>query len=357
MKKVGIIVGVLIIVGLVWYFASPQGAEVSSSANRTKASSASELPANGQGNVALEQQSGDEPLVGEEEDEYYDEYAYERPATELYASAEEALAAVEKGAVDYDDLVLEQFSDLGENCAWCDDFYISVRERMFAGDTTPDERSYYAEVLAVSARRDNIQTLVAAVQEASDPDDVDIYAESLELSILDDESIELLQPHMTSDNEILKEASIAAVTNQGTRRAVEVLYEDTRQKGDPDGYYSLGIGLGEVIPEEEAYPLLQDIMNQRNEYSHLAVKALLNGGVDGLKLVVDGLTASGDPETDRKLLENAIDHVSYEEEVEQYLSEVIKNSNNPVVVEFSKEVLEDFEVEEEFDDFGDEQEF
>ena len=50
-----------------------------------------------------------------------------RPLTEAYTSAEDALAAVLKGAKDYDDSVLEQFTTPDENCSWCPEFYTSVR--------------------------------------------------------------------------------------------------------------------------------------------------------------------------------------------------------------------------------------
>jgi len=92
---------------------------------------------------------------------------------------------------------------------------------------------------------------------------------------------------MESTNETIQEASIAAVTNQGTRLAAELLYNQTQKAGDPDGYYSRGIGLGEFIPDPDAIPYLQELVKKQDQYSPLAVKALINSGTDGLRLVLN----------------------------------------------------------------------
>ncbi|MCB0335439.1 MAG: hypothetical protein KDD62_04015, partial [Bdellovibrionales bacterium] len=96
-----------------------------------------------------------------------------QPATAVYKSADEALEAIKKGAVDYDDLILEQFSELGENCSWCDKFYTDVNEMMLASDTNEDAKSYYAEVLAISGRIDNVSNLISAIKNAPSDDDAD----------------------------------------------------------------------------------------------------------------------------------------------------------------------------------------
>ncbi len=279
------------------------------------------------------------------EDEEFDEDFEDRPAAEVYKSADEAFAAIKKGAEDYDDLILEQFTTPGEDCNWCDDFYKTTTAAMFSKDASEDEKSYYAEVLAISGRSNNISTLIQAVQDAGKGDEADIYAEALELTIGDDKVVELLAQHINSENELLAEASVAAITNQGSRKAAETLYEHTVSVGDPDGFYSLGIGLAELIPEEETLPYLNELVTRRDPYSHLAVKSLLNYGMDGLRIVMESLTNSQDPAFDKKMLEDAVDHVSYEEPVEDYLKKLIKTSKNPLTVEFAKEILTDFEVE------------
>ena len=152
------------------------------------------------------------------------------------------------------------------------------------------------------------------------------------------------------ENELLQESVVAAITNHGSRLAVDVLYKHTVESGDPDGYYSLGIGLGEIIPEEESLPYLTELATKRDPYSHLAVKSLLNYGTDGLKTVIEILENSDDPEFDRQMLEDAVDHVNYEEETEGYLKQIMSNTEKPVVTEFAKEILEDFELEDDYDE-------
>ena len=94
-------------------------------------------------------------------------------------------------------------------------------------------------------------------------------------------------------------------------------------------------------------PYLQQIMNKRDPYSHLAVKALLNGGLPGLKIVLDSLNGSKDPDFDRKMLKDAKDHVSYDEETEAYLKKYLESApQNSAGAEFAKATLDDFKLEE-----------
>jgi len=160
-----------------------------------------------------------------------------------------------------------------------------------------------------------------------------------------DDVVEFLREHLDASNESLREASVAAVTNQGSRLAAEALYKNTVERGDPDGYYSVGIGLAELVPNEETLPYLQEIALNRDQYSHLAVKALINGGQPGLQIVFDILNNSKDGEADKKLLQEAIDHVNYDEETEAFLKKTVENSKQHVAVEFAKKILEDFNTD------------
>ena len=91
-----------------------------------------------------------------------------------------------------------------------------------------------------------------------------------------DDVVTELSGYVNSNNELLQESAVAAITNQGSKLAAETLYKHTVEKGDADGYYSLGIGLGELIPDDETLPYLNELVSKRDKYSHLAVKALLN---------------------------------------------------------------------------------
>jgi hypothetical protein len=271
-----------------------------------------------------------------------EEFPDVKPAADSFQSADEALAAVLKAAKDYDDSVLEQFTKPGEDCTWCPEFYASVKDMILGADTPADQKSYLAEILAISGRVENVQSLVEAVKSAKTSDEGDLFSEALELSVGGDDVTKYLGDQMTSTNETLRESSVAAVTNQGSLTAAELLIKHTTERGDPDGYYSLGIGLGEFIPTEEAVPALQAMVQKRDQYSHLAVKALINSGMDGLRTVFDDLETSKDPEADRRMLKDAIDHVNFEDGLEEYLRKKIEVSKQPVVTEFAKRILDEF---------------
>ena len=268
-----------------------------------------------------------------------------RPAYEVYKSADDALDALKKGALDYDDLVLEQFTDLGNDCTWCDTLYGSVRNLVSAADTPAEQRSYYAEVLAISGRIENVEALVDQLKSAKNSDESDIFAEALELTVGKDDVVKYLGGQLSSENQTLKEASVAAITNQGSKLAVETLYKHTTERGDPDGYYSQGIGIGELIPDEDALPMLQDYVQKRDAYSHLAAKAMLNNGIDGLKRFFDILENSSDTNFDQQLISGLADHIPYEESAEAFLKEKLASAKNPASKMLAEKGLADFNLD------------
>jgi hypothetical protein len=270
-----------------------------------------------------------------------------KPAAELYASADAALLAVKAAAKEYDDIVIEQFVEPDQACAWCNDFYAKLAETMTSDATNNDERSYYAEILAVSGRVDNVNTLVEAVGAAKDSEQKEAYAEALEMTVGDDEVVRYFSDHLNTEDSSLKESMLAAVTNHGSRLAVDVLYQETVKNDDPDGYYSIGIGLGEMIPDDDTLPYLEELAAKRDKFSHLAVKALLNQGDKGLKSVVAMLEQGGDETANKQLLKDAVDHVAYEDTTSAYLEELSKTSKNSVIIEFSKEALKEIDSSDE----------
>lgn len=270
----------------------------------------------------------------------------DRPATEIYKTADEALAAIKGGAANYDDLILEQFSDLGPDCTWCDEAYRSVKELLNSSDTPTDQKSYYAELLAVSGRVDNVQTLVEAIKNPQPGQETQVFLEALELTSGKDDVVNYLGGELNSvQNPTLKESIIAAVTNQGSSLAVNTLYKAAIDAKDPDAFYSQGTGLGELIPEAEAFGPLKEILLKKDDYSHLAVKALLNAGLDGFKEVVDILSSSTTPEVDEKLVKDALDHIPYDEATEKYIKDVVSKSNNPVLTKLAKSKLDEYAQE------------
>ncbi len=363
-KSLPVIILGLVAVVAIWYSISSSDKSSDGSASKFSDAPKQALPNNqgGSGSQTGSLGSADSggsssqglgaPLTAdndEEEEEGYDE----RPASEVYASADEALKAVKDGAVDYDDIILERFTTPGADCKWCGEFYNSLRNMIISEDTSDDEKSYFAELLAISGKVENVRSLIDAIKTVGDNEKGDIYAEALELTIGGPEVLNLLGDQLNTENELLKESLIAAITNQGTRQAAELLYQQTLQASEPDGYYALGIGLGEFVPEEDALPYLQELVMKRDQHSHLAIKALLNSGSPGLKIVLDVLAGSKDAAADRQLLKDATDHVSYDEETENLLKSVVANPKNEVIAEFAKQALESIEAESE-DQAGDE---
>ncbi len=261
-----------------------------------------------------------------------------RPASTMYASADQALQAVLKGARDFDDSILEQFTEPGRDCSWCPEFYSLVQENLLNPSTPQDQKSYLAEVLAISGRTDNIQILVDSIKNAASPTDADIYAEALELSLGDDSITRVLGEQLVSTNDTLREASVAAITNQGTLLAAELLQKHIEQRNDPDAYYAVGIGPGEFIPEESALPFVQEQVAKRDQYSPMWAKALINTGIDGVRMLFDQLEISNSPASDTALLKDAIDHVNFEDGIKELTDQIIVSSRNSAAIDFAKQI-------------------
>lgn len=336
-----ILLFVLVVGGVIYFVTKDSSSSPSSGQSASNANgAASEGGASGDG---ASQNSGD--MFSNEDGETGEDEQEEmiRPAAEVYKSADEALEAAKKGAVDYDDVVLEQFTLPGDDCTWCSEFYSSIRNLMADTSVTDDQRSFYAELLAISGRTDNIGSLINGARGAGKPEEANAYLEAIELTVGNDEVVKFLGSQLDGSTEPVKESLIAAITNQGTRSAAEILIKETEKSSDPDGFYNKGIGLGEFIPEPESYPLLQEVMKKRDpKIAPLAAKSLLNSGIDGLRMVFDELSSSKDPASDQLLIKGAIDHVSYDEEVEEYLKQMAEKGNQ-TQKDFASSILKDFQ--------------
>lgn len=280
----------------------------------------------------------------------------DRPATERYKNADEALKAIKDAAVDYDDLVLDQFTMPAENCSWCDSVYASVKDLMQSPDVKADQKSFYAEILAISGRVENLKTLTEGIKSAKNQDEADSLAEALELSVGKEDVVKFLGEQLADSNQSLKESSVAALTNQGSKLAVETLYNHTIAQGNADGYYQLGIGVGEMVPDEDAWPLLQQKAVLKDSYSHLAAKALLNVGLEGVKMVADLYANSDDPAFAKKVLDESKDHVAFDDETIEYLKSQASSNKSPILSEWYGNLLKEYEQsEQEIANIGDEE--
>lgn len=338
MKKFLPLALIFIVVGGFWFYSTSRPSQIVIPQSTAKAGSNTEpaIPQSSatlSGNLNAISNSGTTP-------EDLDQGVNIKPAAETYKSADEALAAVLKAAKDYDDSVLEQFTKPGNNCAWCPEFYASVKDLLGKDDTAPDQKSYLAEIMAISGRVENVQTLVEEIKSAKSSETGDLFSEALELSVGGDDVTKYLGDQMTSTNETLRESSVAAVTNQGSRLAAELLLKHTLERGDPDGYYALGIGPGEFIPDEEAIPVFQEALQKGDLTSPLAAKALVNSGMNGLRILFDELDNSKDPEASRRLIKDVIDHVNFEDGLEEFTKKRIDASNSPVLKELGQQILD-----------------
>jgi hypothetical protein len=261
-----------------------------------------------------------------------------KPATEAFSSAEEALAAAMKGAKDFDDSVLEQFTEPSADCSWCPAFYASVQALVLNPSTPQDQKSYMAELLAISGRPDNVQTLVDGIKNAPNSTEADLFAEALELTLGKDEVVKVLGDQLSTTNDTLREASVAAITNQGTRYAAELLQKHVQERNDPDAYYSVGIGPGEFIPDEEALPYVQELVQKRDQFSAAWAKSLINAGLPGLQNLFDQLENSTNYDADRALIKDSLAHVNFEDGIKEMTDNVIASNRSPVAVEFAKQI-------------------
>jgi len=273
------------------------------------------------------------------------------PASQQFKTAAEAIDAVKKGAVDYDDFLLEGFVQLGD-CSWCNTFYPEVTKLLRDPSLGIDERSYYGELLAVSGKLDNIKEIVKSLEGSKNDDEKDMYAESLELAVGGNDMVQYLSSFMDNANDSLRESAVSAISNQGSRLAAELLYKDAVSGAGKDhDYYSLGIGFGEMVPDDDALPFLQDLVIKRAPHSDLAIKALINSGLPGLTIVFDSLASETDEAKGKKLLTDASDHVISDDPVVKFLTKASQNSNYPQFLkDFAKQSLEEAEADELDDD-------
>lgn len=346
MKKLApLLVVVVAIVGAYFFFVSgtqptPQSQQTASSSS-TSSDTTSTTNTSGSTTGSSSQVSIQEPATTDVESSNNEEAEEQvKPAMEAYASSEEALAAVLKGSKDYDDSILEQFTLPDPNCSWCPEFYASVRDLSLNPNTPQEQRAYLAEILAISGRLDNVQALTEAIKSAPSGEAADLYAEALELALGRDDITNYLGEQMSSTNDTLREASVAAVTNQGTKTAAELLIKNLKERGDPEGYYSIGIGLGEFIPDEEAMPVIQDLVRERGDGAALGVKALLNAGLPGVRAVFDELENSSNGDADQSLIKGASDHINIEDGIIPLANDVIARNRSPQAVAFARQIIE-----------------
>lgn len=270
-----------------------------------------------------------------------------KPASQRYQSAEQALAAVRKGAIDYDDILIEEFNDLKE-CDWCEDFYSSLSTMLTDKALGIDERAYYAEILAISGNLDNIKYLATLVESSTAVEEKEMFGEAIEMAGGGDDTVKLLSEFLNSSNSTLRESVVSAISNQGTRLAAETLYNDlTSETGAKTDYYSMGIGLAEMVPDDDAVHYLHELLNKRATKSDQIVKALINSGLEGLTAVFDSLSSETNEALGRELLKDATDHVITEDSVINLLTKASQDERYPQFLkDFANQALKEAQSED-----------
>ncbi|NDC39558.1 MAG: hypothetical protein EBZ48_16220, partial [Proteobacteria bacterium] len=166
MKKFLPIIVLLLLAVAAWYFSSQRQVATPTGTGQTQAASSSSAepsPSVAQGGAS--QSSLAVGTSGTALDDTEGTMDMEvQPASRAYKSADEAMEAVKKGAADYNDTVLEQFTMPGEDCSWCPDFYKNLRDFLNGKSIPIEQMSYYGEILAISGRTENIQALIDGIK-------------------------------------------------------------------------------------------------------------------------------------------------------------------------------------------------
>lgn len=264
-------------------------------------------------------------------------------ASERFATADDALKAVKEAAKNYDLEVIESFT-LPHNCVWCPEFYEKIRQEILSGSLSTEEKSFFAEILAVSGRTDNLEFVIQAYTNAKSEAEKESFLNAIELTVANEEVVKWMFDNFTnfSNDPSLRDSLLAAMTNQDSPKAIEYLYTILTQQDDPEKDAQKGLGLSEAVPPDESLTfLLEKLKESDDKYRRFVAAAILNNGLEGLKRFIDVLN------TDLgKTLEphftKLMDHVPFDEEIEAYLKDVRERGNDRQKV-FASKILEAFE--------------
>ncbi len=265
--------------------------------------------------------------------------------------ANKAFELAKRAAILNDKAAFAEMSKVNPKCSWCNDYYRKIGDRLDNPDLSTDEKAFLSRLLTSSGRPDSIQRVVDHMQEAiaapEKGDSPSIYGKALEQGApLQPDILDEIGQDLASENPYVREAIVSILTRQGTLAATERLYQHTVDMKDPAGYYRSGIGIGQMTPKQEALGYLETLASQNDQYSPLAVKALLNYGPTGIDKVVALLNKVDDP-TARTLLRNATSHLTADQATVDYLKKVSQSSSQPAVKELAKAVANEQRIQQE----------
>lgn len=240
------------------------------------------------------------------------------PSASVDQVSQQAIALLKQAAQTNDREIYKQIASLPKGCRGCSEFFEQTRSVFADKALNYDQRLFLAGALAASGDSANQSFLVGEIRKAAnDPASAELSAAALARQLerqqqggpISDDVIDDLSNDLGEENPYLRDAALSILTRQGSLEAAQALYNYTLENQDRDGFYRQGMGLGHIKPSQEAFPFLRDLVRRRDQFSHLAVKALLNAGQDGISEVISLLGEVDGPKPDKGLLQNAVDHV------------------------------------------------
>jgi hypothetical protein len=269
------------------------------------------------------------------------------PKASVDTVTHQAVALLRQAAESNDKEIYKQIGALPKGCRGCAEFFEQTRGILADKGLPYDQRLFFAGALAASGAPSNQSFLLGEIRKAAnDPAGADVSAAALARQLerqqqggpISDEVIDELSNDLSEENPYLRDAALSILTRQGSLQAAQSLYSYTIENQDRDGFYRQGMGLGHITPSQEAFPFLRDLVRRRDQYSHLAVKALLNAGQDGISEVISLLSEVEGAKPDKGLLQNAVDHVPvYGAALRQM--DNLRGSANPTVRELAQQVV------------------
>ncbi|MCS6893746.1 MAG: hypothetical protein NZO16_04165, partial [Deltaproteobacteria bacterium] len=247
-----------------------------------------------------------------------------KQASERFTSADSAFQAAKEAVKNYDLEFIESFT-LPINCAWCDEFYEKVKNELLTANLSGEEKSFYAELLTVSGRVPNIEFVVQAYLNAKNDTEKEAYLNALELTVANEEIVDWLGANVTAQQDIsLRDSLLSALTNQDSQKAIEFLYSHLIQQENPDADAQKGLGLSEAVPSDESLQFLIDKLKTSDpKYQRFVAASVLNNGLEGLKRFIDFLDTDAGKNLSQHF-QSLADHVPFDDEIENYLKEVIQ---------------------------------
>lgn len=265
---------------------------------------------------------------------------------EARKAAKRALQLLIQAAEKDDKNFLKEISKAGSKCYGCDPFYKEVKSLLSAQDIPNSLKWFLSDALVRSGVAEN-QQIVAdrAAEAAKHPESGEsstVFSDAMADAPLASSVVDSVSSNLDSPNPYVRDMALTVLTRDGTLQSAQKLYEFTVQQKNSDGFYLENMGLGRMKPEPETLPFLEGLVRQQDQYSHLAVKALLNYGIDGIKRVASILSEVGSG-ADKSLMVYAVNHVNRDPATISYLR-TLAGSGSPEMRQLANAVIKERDI-------------